>query len=364
MKTTLSAVFTVVILLLSQLHVALQAPVGSSAPISIAQGSKKRPRRQSVRPKLPLDLDVSKVNLRQLVDMRPAAVDTPDGRRYRQYFMDHPRVKAINLHDTKTAKTAHELHELSKGGGGDDAKDDVFFGSSNKKLTASIHNLVEDTAFDDGARYKDLKEAIQVTRHRSLKQDSVKRYTAKLTREQQMARDRAAKYKYKEKHGHFHEATVRMARTENPLINLPLILHLDPYGKRGNGLTAKQAEEEARGLSRFYSSENILTRELGRYLDVKKATPEERVVVLGLRQRHLTAQAEARKAADGKKSAASSALLLAGASGSGITNGAASTSTPTGAVLVPHSHPDHSLVPPAEVTADDWAWFHEYVDGQ
>jgi hypothetical protein len=302
---------------------------------------------------LPDNVDVDTISLKDLVEMRPGRLNSPEGKRYRDYFTRHPEVKKINLHDTDSAKTIKSLAELSK----------LHTDSPWKgRMAASVRNLINDAPITDKAQKAKLKELVVGVRHKANRRDGHQRYSDKLGKEVVNARKRKAEVDYENRNGFGYSEKRRLIRKVNPLLDLPLKHHIDDKGK--GWMTMYEIEKEVKKLAPLYTSQAILTKELKRYMKGKDVPPQEMDAIMGLRGSTVTIMGRKTRGKRGKEVVStSSAATSAGSDIHHTHSGQASTASqpvlPIQQAVPPDRQSFDADIHPIKET--EWDWLHSFL---
>jgi hypothetical protein len=294
------------------------------------------------RPPLPRNLDLRTMSLKDLVDIRPTVKDPKKEQKlYKEYFINHPDVRNINLQDENLGKVTEALYEL-----GQSNQDRIW----KQRLAASIQDHIKAAPLDP-LRRQALISALKGHRHRTSNMMSQRRWRKKAGVEEIKKRTRAFQEAHENKLGFKYDKKKQRMEQGDFFLNLPLKYHL------GMDLTPLQAEAKVRDLLPFYSSEYTLTKKLEEYLKERNVSEGDSIATMAIRENTVR-----QKSIDARKMKGKG----------GINSTASRTSLPSQGTSGVYNHPltskvvpdDYSPVPPQHLetahfdpeNAADWHW--------
>jgi hypothetical protein len=324
-------------------------------PLAVTKQIIKRPRNK-IR-KIPEDLDLDTLPLKDLVKIKPAVRDLKaDKQMYRKYFANHHQVRKINLLDKDHNKVTDELMQLS----GDGKQESAW----KRRLATSIKDLLDDSPFQSDTHRKAIRESLAGLRLQAYENSRYQDRVSKTGRQGLNKQRKLAQNEFrKQNDGFYYGQKARVLKKVDPLQNLPLSYHI---GQDANHL---EAVEQANKLKDFYSSNYALTNQLKMYLKGKKVSDEDYKAAVGLRSRFVKLQGERRQRTNkgkGKRLEVSNMLS--------DSQEASSSEYPQASALIQHpSRYEHNLhhashhIPALEglgdthVNAEDWKFLEKFL---
>jgi hypothetical protein len=252
-------------------HLFLIVVAIEEVPTHDTPATSRKGRKRERKPAKPITLDLGTLPLKELIAARPSGPNvykSGDAKRFKEAFAKHPDVQKINLYDTNVFKTAHALTAL---------KGPVCDKGWQCSLTTSIKNYINEAPFEkeeDRKELLDVMKGIRTAKSNNVRQQRYLQNTSKdkLKQDRQVRESRMP--------GGSSYAARRQRQAEHSMINKPLSVHL---GDEAGTLTATQVEGRARHLSQYYTSEQVLTSELRKYLLGKKTPPAEYAAAMARR---------------------------------------------------------------------------------
>jgi hypothetical protein len=251
-----------------------QAVVGSPPPITEVNPRWKQPRVYKSKPAprpihIPADLNLDKLELKDLVEMRPRVMTSEDGKMYKEYFANHPDVKAINLNDdSEPTKVAEAFASLKHDG----------TPGSKVRLTTSIKDYLREAPFKNESKRDLVLKTVTGIRSEKLRRMRIDRYNEKKGQETIGKMKRKWHDNIAEKTGMSYSTMTKLERKKSPHMNLPLSFHLG-----GHHLSAVEVEQATRHLAHLYKSQASLTNELSLYLQSKQFPPDQYKLAMAMR---------------------------------------------------------------------------------